>query len=114
MTSWKWLKQLEGISYEFKGTIISVTTGENYIEAWRKFLAKRIEDSGTKYAGIIKALTIGDTTGLDEKTKELFLRTGTSHILAISGSNIGIVTAFFFFIARMLLRISLLHETERR
>ena len=91
-----------------KGTIISVTTGESYIEAWRKFLAKRIEDSGAKYAGIIKALTIGDTTGLDEKTKELFLRTGTSHILAISGSNIGIVTAFFFFIARMLLRTSLL------
>jgi competence protein ComEC len=108
MTSWKWLKQLEGISGEFKGTIISVTQGESYIEAWRKFLGKRIEDSGTKYAGIIKALTIGDTTGLDGQTKELFLQTGTSHILAISGSNIGIVTAFFFFIARMLLRTSLL------
>ena len=107
-TSWKWLKQLEGISYEFKGTTISVTRGENYIEAWRKFLAKRIEDSGTKYADIIKALTIGDTTDLDEQTKELFLKTGTSHILAISGSNISIVTAFFFFIARMLMRTSVL------
>jgi competence protein ComEC len=108
ITSWKWLKRLEGISYEFKGTIISVTTGESYIQAWRNLLAKGVEDSGAKYAGIIKALTIGDTTGLDEKTKELFLRTGTSHILAISGSNIGIVTAFFFFIARMLLRTSFL------
>jgi competence protein ComEC len=108
ITSWKWLKQLEGISYEFKGTIISVTQGESYIEAWRKFLAKRVEDSKAQHTGIIKALTIGDTTGLDEQTKELFLQTGTSHILAISGSNIGIVTAFFFFIARMLLRISIL------
>lgn len=108
MTSWKWLKRLEGISYELKGTIISVIAGESYIEAWRKFLAKRIDDSGTRYSGIIKALTIGDTTGLDEKTKELFLKTGTSHILTISGSNIGIVIAFFFFIARMLLRTSLL------
>jgi competence protein ComEC len=107
-TSWKWLKHLEGISYEFKGPIISVKKGESYIEAWRTFLAKRIEDSGAKYAGIISALTIGDTTGLDEQTKELFLKTGTSHILAISGSNIGIVTAFFFFIARMFLRTSLL------
>jgi hypothetical protein len=64
ITSWKWLKRLEGISYEFKGTIISVTTGENYIQAWRKLLAKRVEDSGAKYTGIIKALTIGDTTDL--------------------------------------------------
>lgn len=108
MVSWKWLKRLEGISYEFKGTVLSVTAGESYIEAWRKYLAKQIEDSGAKYASIIKALTIGDTAGLDDKTKELFLRTGTSHILAISGSNIGIVTAFFFFIARMFLRASLL------
>jgi len=106
--SWKWLKRLEGISYEFKGAIISITAGESYIEAWRKFLAKRIEDSGTKYTGIIKALAIGDTTDLDAQTKELFLKTGTSHILAISGSNISIVTAFFFFIARMLMRISVL------
>jgi len=106
LTSWTWLKQLEGISYELKGTIISVASGESYVEAWRKFLARRIVNSGTKYAGVIKALTIGDTTGIDQQTKELFLRTGTSHILAISGSNIGIVTAFFFFLARMLMRTS--------
>jgi competence protein ComEC len=108
LTSWKWLKRLEGISYELRGTIVSVTSGESYIEAWRRFLAGRIVHSGAKYAGVIKALTIGDTTGIDEQTKELFLRTGTSHILAISGSNIGIVTAFFFFIARMFMRTSLL------
>ncbi len=106
--SWKWLKRLEGISYEFKGTIISITAGESYIEAWRRFLAEKIDNSGAKNTGIIKALTIGDTTGLDDKIKELFLKTGTSHILAISGSNIGIITAFFFFITRILIRFSLL------
>ncbi len=106
--SWKWLKRLEGISYEFKGTIISIAAGESYVEAWRKFLAEKIDNSDAKNIGIIKALTIGDTTGLDERTKELFLKTGTSHILAISGSNVGIITAFFFFIARMFMRISLL------
>jgi len=105
--SWKRQKHLEGISYELKGTIIHVLNGENYIEAWRKYLAERIEGSGAKYSGIIKALTIGDTTNIAEEIKELFLHTGTSHILAISGSNIGIVTAFFFFIARMLMRLSL-------
>jgi competence protein ComEC len=106
LTSWKWLKRLEGISYEIRGTLISVSQGRSYIHAWRDFLRKRIEGAGAKYSGVIKALTIGDTTGLDEATKKLFLETGTSHILAISGSNIGIVTAFFFFMAQTLLRRS--------
>jgi competence protein ComEC len=104
LTTWKWLKRLEGISYEVRGTLISVAPGKNLVHAWRNRLKERIEISGAKYASVIKALTIGDTTGLDEDIKTLFLRTGTSHILAISGSNIGIVTAFFFFIARFLIR----------
>lgn len=106
VTSWKWLKRLEGTSYEIRGVTASVTKGKNYIEAWRNRLREKIDNSRSKYTGIIKALTIGDTTGIDESTKNLFLRTGTSHILAISGSNIGIVTAFFFFLARIFFRIS--------
>jgi competence protein ComEC len=106
LTSWKWAKRLEGISHEIRGAVIAVSPGTSYVHAWRSFLAGRIETSGAEHPGIIKALAIGDTTGLDEKTKTLFQETGTSHILAISGSNIGIVTAFFFFIARILIRRS--------
>jgi competence protein ComEC len=106
ITSWKRLKRLEGTSYEIRGVTISVTKGKSYIEAWRNTLRKKIDNSRSQYTGIIKALTIGDTTGVDESTKGLFLRTGTSHILAISGSNIGIVAAFFFFLARIFFRIS--------
>ena len=103
LLSWKWLKKLEGVSYELRGTIISITPGIHYVHSVRNRLKQKIDASGAKYGGIIKALTIGDTTGLDEETKKLFLHTGTSHILAISGSNIGIVTAFFFFISRFLI-----------
>ena len=104
LISWKWMKRLEGVSYEIKGPVISISRGASYVHAWRNLLKKRIEASGAEHQAIIKALTIGDTTALDEGTKSLFLRTGTSHILAISGSNIGIVTAFFFFLARLTIR----------
>jgi competence protein ComEC len=106
LSSWKWIKRLEGVWYEIKGIPVSTTAGMNYVHRWRSFLARRIDASGARYGGILKALTIGDTSGLDEATKTLFLETGTSHILAISGSNIGIVTAFFFFLARILFRRS--------
>jgi competence protein ComEC len=103
LLSWKWLKKLEGISYELRGTIISITPGKHFIHGIRNNLKQKIDASRAQHTGIMKALTIGDTTGLDEVTKNLFLHTGTSHILAISGSNIGIVTAFFFFITRFLI-----------
>lgn len=103
LLSWKWLKKLEGISYELRGTIIAITPGKHFIHGIRNNLKQKIDASRAQYTGIIRALTIGDTTGLDEVTKTLFLHTGTSHILAISGSNIGIVTAFFFFIIRFLI-----------
>lgn len=106
ITSWKWLKRLEGTSYEIRGVTTSVTKGNSYVEAWRNRLRKKIDNARSQYTGIIKALTIGDTTGIDESTRALFLRTGTSHILAISGAHIGIVTAFFFFLARIFFRIS--------
>jgi len=104
--SWKWIKRLEGTSCEIRGITVSVTKGSNYIEAWRNRLREKIEGSRSKHADIIKALTIGDATGIDEPTRTLFLRTGTSHILAISGSHMGIVTAFFFFFARIFFRMS--------
>jgi competence protein ComEC len=100
--SWRWLKGLEGVSYEVKGMLLSVSPDPHGIHALRNMLRKKIETSGAKHSEIIKALTIGDTAGLNEATKTLFLRTGTSHILAVSGSNVGIITAFFFFILRWL------------
>lgn len=105
-TSWKWMKRLEGTYFEIKGEIISATPGRRFIDEWRRYLADRVDESRSDHAGIIKALTIGDTADVDEGIKELFLETGVSHILAVSGSNLAIITAFFFLAARLLLGIS--------
>lgn len=104
--TWKWIKRLEGISYEIRGALISTSPGIASIHSARRLLGRKIDDSGAKHGGIIKALTIGDKSGIDDETRSLFLRTGTSHILAISGSHASIITAFFFFFARLVIRRS--------
>ncbi len=104
LISWKWVKRLEGTFYEIRGEIISTQPGNRLVDNWRRYLAGRIDASGALHAGVLKAITIGDTTGLDDKTKTLFLETGTSHILSISGSHLAAVTAFFFFLARFTFR----------
>ena len=104
--SWKWIKRLEGTLYEIRGDIISIHRAPGILERIRRHYAEKIDASGAAYTDVIKALTIGDTTGLSDATKDLFLKTGTSHILSISGSHLAVIAAVVFFVVTLLLRIN--------
>ncbi|UCD86445.1 MAG: DNA internalization-related competence protein ComEC/Rec2 [Desulfobacterales bacterium] len=52
---------------------------------------------------ILKALLIGDRSEISPKTREVFSRTGTAHLLAISGLHIGIVATLAFLSFRFIL-----------
>lgn len=41
--------------------------------------------------GVVRALTIGDRSALDQHDEALFRATGTSHLMAISGLHVGLV-----------------------
>jgi ComEC/Rec2-related protein len=45
----------------------------------------------SRAGALLLGLTIGDTSGFDEDTLENFRRSGLSHLLAVSGSNVAIV-----------------------
>ena len=49
---------------------------------------------------LLRGLTIGDTSGLDERLLGLFRRSGLSHLLAVSGSNVAVVVASVGFVLR--------------
>ena len=53
-------------------------------------------------AALITALAVGDRQALPSAARDLLVRTGTMHLLAISGLHIGLVAAFGFFAARAL------------
>ncbi|HOG07060.1 MAG TPA: DNA internalization-related competence protein ComEC/Rec2 [Syntrophales bacterium] len=55
-------------------------------------------------AEIMQALILGDQEEIPERVREAFNRTGTTHILAISGFNIGIVALVFVFLVRMAMK----------
>lgn len=54
------------------------------------------------FTGIIAALAIGDQEGISRDQWEVFNRTSTSHLVAISGLHIGLVAALLFFLVRRL------------
>ena len=64
----------------------------------RKTIATVIDDthSNESSAAIMKALVIGDRTGIHRDLRQAFNKAGMGHLLAISGLHVGIVASFFF------------------
>ena len=53
-------------------------------------------------AGIMRAMMTGDRSDIPPHVKQLFLETGTIHIVAISGLNMAVIAGMFLFIAGLL------------
>lgn len=68
--------------------------------ACRQKLVARMRRDGLQGEAfsVYAALTLGEKAFLSEETEELYSRTGTSHILALSGMHLGILMFFFYYV----------------
>jgi competence protein ComEC len=80
---------------------------------WRQKYINRLLQSGAEYLPWILALSYGDRSLLNDKDWLLMQNTGTAHLFAISGMHLGIVFAFVFMLAKLLLYF-LLIATNRQ
>ncbi|HAG50313.1 MAG TPA: DNA internalization-related competence protein ComEC/Rec2 [Deltaproteobacteria bacterium] len=76
------------------------------IENIRNRLRDFIDSSGVENAPIIKALILGEQGEIPKDIREVFSATGTAHIIAISGLNIGIIAFVAYWISFQLFRQS--------
>lgn len=53
-----------------------------------------------EFAGLVTALAIGDYQGIGSAQWEVFRRTGTTHLVAISGMHVSMVAALLFLLVR--------------
>ncbi|MFO7558027.1 MAG: DNA internalization-related competence protein ComEC/Rec2 [Desulfobacterales bacterium] len=69
------------------------------LHRFRKKISGVIDDSiPGRHRQIFKALVLGDRSGIPDDLRETFNRTGTGHLLAISGLHVGIIASISFFI----------------
>ncbi len=77
------------------------------IDRWRDDLGKQMDGTLSAYApdtrSVLKALTLGERSGLAPKLREAFNRAGVGHVLAISGLHVGMVAYACFAVAAWLL-----------
>jgi competence protein ComEC len=65
---------------------------------WRQHIADQLEQILAKSSSLplIKALTIGDGNSLSANQWDIFRKTGTTHLMVISGSHIGLVAGLVY------------------
>jgi len=110
---YEWWLRARGVSmtaYLKPGRIVKVGEGPSSLlrsmDSYRAELSAFIDGVGLKHAGIFKALTIGEKGAIPEDEKEDFRRSGTAHLLAISGLHIGFVAFVSYLVVLWLLKRS--------
>jgi competence protein ComEC len=74
------------------------------IDRWRDRLGERMRAAigDDSYGGLIVALANGDEGGITDKQWETLRRTGTLHLVAISGLHISLIAGVFYWLVRHL------------
>ncbi|WP_010650959.1 DNA internalization-related competence protein ComEC/Rec2 [Oceanobacillus massiliensis] len=84
-------------------------TGSGFLNRFymlRESLLLHVEETLSDFtASWLSGIVFGDDSMIDKDTEEVFQRWSLSHIIAISGSNIGLIVALFYF---LLLKLNIL------
>ena len=85
--------------YVLAGSRVAATDPAS-IPAVREALRERMSLLPLVNAGVLAALTLGDSGSIPRQEMARYQRTGTIHLLVISGLHVGIVTALGFLLGR--------------
>src|ERR1041385_1188031 len=86
---------------------ILATPGANFLDRMRARARTALEEGFTKEHqldhALLRALVLGDSDPMLRDVQDEFIRTGTSHHLAISGMHVAVVGSLVYFIGRLLM-----------
>jgi competence protein ComEC len=78
------------------------SAGLRLVERVRAGLRRAVADRRPEPRGLVPALVLGDTSGLEEDLTRDFQSTGLTHLTAVSGANLTLLLAFLLTAARWL------------
>ncbi len=100
-----------------KPVLLGVSSTWLHIAMLRQMITDRLSvvASDCSHLGLIKALTIGDGSGISQHEWEVFRKTGTTHLVVISGSHVGLIAGLvYFLVLKIWARTSLLAYSPQR
>ena len=103
----KWLfrRGIRANGYIVGGQRLPALDSGSWWGRYRELVQGHLIGSGLDNQGLMRALAIGDRGGVHQDKWTVLIRTGTLHLLAISGLHIGMVAGFCFVLGSMLARV---------
>ena len=88
------------IRTDTKPQLMGRLSGWTSISIWRQAIADALTQllPNSPNLGLIKALTIGDGSGISKADWDTFRKTGTTHLVVISGSHVGLIAGLAYLI----------------
>ncbi|WP_152362698.1 ComEC/Rec2 family competence protein [Microlunatus speluncae] len=74
--------------------------GLRQVERVRAGLREAVRDRTPEQRALVPALVLGDTSAITAELKSDFVRTGLTHLTAVSGANLTLLLAFLLLLAR--------------
>jgi competence protein ComEC len=83
-----------------KPVLLGRASAWSSISVWRQSITDRLSDLliNSPSLGLIKALTIGDGSSITQNQWDVFRKTGTTHLVVISGSHVGLIAGLAYFL----------------
>ena len=108
---WLFAQEVEAKGYvrEWSGNqSVELLDDASWMNRMRQEIARRIDrhTQGGVASALLKALAVGDKRGVDQAAWLVFNRTGTNHLMAISGLHVGIVAGWLMYAGSWLWRRS--------
>ena len=105
---WLFVEGFDATGYVRSGEVVtaaSPTIAQGWLQ-WRMQIATRIRQlvASDDAAALLTALSLGERGSFTDRHWDVLQRTGTSHLVAVSGLHVGLVAMFAFVV---LLRVSL-------
>ena len=89
-----------------ENSVSFINYGRNTALSLRQFFFNRLSALlfNNDFKGLITALAIGERQNINQQQWQVLRKTGTSHLMAISGLHIGLVAGFSFFLTNIFWR----------
>lgn len=109
---WLYQQNIHATGYvrDSEANIRLAEASEFSLNALRQRLSADIQQAlgNDEHAGLITALAVGDRSPISDEHWATLIRTGTNHLMAISGLHIGLAAAFGFWVVRRLVPVALM------
>lgn len=102
LEAWSWQQHISGKGYVVNGgnnQFLGMSSGYSFVR-WRESVLHQCKNilQDNPLGGIITALNLGWTQDIPYFQKVIAQRTGTAHLLAISGLHVGMVAGWVFWV----------------